>query len=416
MDILNVFVHQVIMEIIVNFKLIEYLLSHLNLTKYYQNYTLTIDENSTILVSSTFRYVQRIIDRHEFHIYPNIKRMKQKFYFAYPRTTEFQSQKRRQYNGTRLYSIRFEAFSLKPASRPNLIGVWHFPIQFEFLPAFRIAKVLHFNDTNKNETCDLPCGLHGQCFRLENEIKQSICSCESGWYGDRCNEFDEQCDNFCHPHALCRPQERGFINGDQRPACLCSHGWFGPTCHLTYPKCAECRNGGSCYPTYDLTHVQPFECVCTTDFYGDHCEFPKQAVILRFDKISSEVLATSIQYYDVKRTPIIDLYLREQKVYFGRPIETRMKYEPNESPSMILIKSYTKHYQSQGPIFHLIYSQEKPDASINMTVQLVSENECAHTHTLFDTKTIQSKHMFVPYFHFILFFCMERCGCEFFDF
>jgi hypothetical protein len=389
------------------------IVTHLNLTKYNGNYMVNNNnKNSSIFVSCTFRYAAQIIDRYDFHIQSITQRIKQKFYFAYPSTTEFQEQKRTLRNGTKLYSIRFEAFYLQPMLHPVLLGVWHFPMHFDFLPAFRFAQVLHFNETNQNYSCNLDCNSHGKCFRLENEINQFVCSCQSGWYGDRCDQYDKQCNNFCHPHALCRPQERGVINGDNRPACLCPYGWFGPTCHLTYPKCIQCQNGGSCYLTYDRSHTRPFQCICTNDFYGDDCQFPKHAVILRFNESSplfSKILATSIQYYDVDRD-LFDLYLRAQQVYIGRPLETQMGYEQDNTPSMIVIKSYTEHYQLQRPIFHLIYSQQNSKALINITAQLTSENECAHTHTLFESKIVQSKYTSLS--NFKCFSIMKRYGCK----
>jgi hypothetical protein len=307
----------------------------------------------------TFRYGEHIVDPHEFHVHSFIKKAKQKFYFAYPRTKEFQEQKRTQRNGTHLYSLRFEAFYLQPVAYPAIFGVWHFRVEFDFLPAFRFAKILHFNNTKQNDSCDLACGSHGKCFRLENERKHLMCSCQSGWYGDQCTRYDDSCESFCHLHALCRPRERGFINSDQRPACICPHGWFGPTCHLTYSTCLQCQNGGPCYLTYDRSNIRPFECICTRDFYGDYCQFPKQAVLLRLDRSSSisNILATSIQCYDVT-IGLSDLYLRKQQVYSGQPVETQVEYEQDDIPSVILVKSYTEYHQVRGPIFHLIYSSK----------------------------------------------------------
>jgi hypothetical protein len=373
--------------------------THLNLTEYSGNYTKIIAENDATLVSCTFRYKERIVDRHEFYIHSIVKRSKQKFYLSYPRSVEFQKQKRNQRNGTRLYSVRFEAFYLQPASYPTIFGMWHFPIEFDFLPAYRFAKVLRFNTVNRNYSCNLDCSSHGTCLHRENEIKQFICSCENGWYGSRCDQYDKQCENFCHPHAICRPQERGFINGDERPACLCPHGHFGPTCHLTYPPCTQCQNGGSCYLTYAPSYLRPFECICAGDFYGDFCQFPKPAVILRVvqSSLSSKILATSIQYYDVT-LDLNDLYINKQQVFSGQPIETQMDCVKNNAPSVIVIKSYNEDYSVHGPIFYLVYSQQNPKAPINMTVQLTSENECAHTDMLFGSTLIQSNYSKIIFF------------------
>ncbi|CAF1457476.1 unnamed protein product [Adineta steineri] len=367
------------------------LVTHLNLTNYNGNYTTLIAKNGTILVSCTFRYKERIIDRHEFYIYSILKRTKQKFYFAYPRTAEFQEQKRNERNGTGLYSIRFEAFYLQPESYPVMFGIWHFPIEFDFLPAFRFAKILRFNNITRNYVCNLECGSHGTCLHVENEIEQFICSCHSGWYSNRCDQYYKECENYCHPHAICRPQERGFINGDIRPACLCPYGHFGPTCHLTYPSCTQCENGGSCYLTYDSSHIRPFECICIDNFYGDYCQFLKPSAVLRISEISSSfnILATSVQYYDVQ-IDLHDLYISKQQVFLGQLIEAQIDYVKNSAPSVIIIKLYNEDHLVYGPIFYLVYSQQNPKVSNNMTVQLTNENECKHTHVLFDSKIIQN--------------------------
>jgi hypothetical protein len=67
-----------------------------------------------------------------------------------------------------------------------------------------------------------------------------------------------------------------------------------------------------------------------------------------------------------------------------------MEHDQDNAPSLILIKSYTKYHQLQGPIFYLIYRHQNSKALINITTQLTAENECAHTHTLFDFNIIQS--------------------------
>jgi hypothetical protein len=374
------------------------IVTHINLTGHTIDYTVFDAQKSSILISCTFYFAKHVVDRHEFHVYPLAKQAKQKFYFSYPRTTEFRKQRRTERKGTNLYSIRFEAFNLLPASKPTLLAVWQFPIEFEFLPAFRFAKVLRLRNFSQNYSC-LHCGLHGKCIHIENNQLESVCICENGWHGDLCEQYDTQCDKFCYSQALCRSHGRGFINGDQRPSCLCPHDRFGPTCHLTYSACELCQNGGSCYLTHDLSLVRPFACLCTKEFYGDYCQFPKRSTILQIKrKFSLITQAMSVQYYDINNK-LTDLFLREQQVFSGRPLEIALAYEQEHAPSVILIRSYTSHPTQEGSLLHLVHSQQNAPATINMTVQLASENQCAHAYTLFDSKLIRSKRTKV-YIHF----------------
>ena len=68
------------------------------------------------------------------------------------------------------YSVRIEAYELNPNEKARLVGVWLYPIYFDFLPSFRLAKVLHLTkpDTTKN-----PC-LSNPCNPNKNVIKFSI--------------------------------------------------------------------------------------------------------------------------------------------------------------------------------------------------------------------------------------------------
>ena len=377
--------------------------THIDLTHFDANYTIVPAREQSFLISCTFFFGLNAIDRHEFHVYPVFQQVKQKFYFAYPRTTSFREQRRARRKSTQLYSIRFQAFHLQPESKPNLFAVWYFPIEFDFLPAFRFAKVLRFNNKSQNYSCT-NCAPHGKCFRLENEPSKAVCICENGWYGDLCEQYDGQCDLFCYSQALCRPRERGLINGDQRPACLCPLRRFGPTCHLAYPACEICQNGGSCYLTYDLSYVRPFACSCTEQFYGDYCQFPKRSTLLRIENtFPSTVLAMSLQYYDVKRN-LADLFLREQQVFLGQPFEVRLAYQQQYAPSVILIKIYNQRHAWEEAAVHLVYSQQNAPPSFNKTVQLTRENQCRHTLTLFDSKTVKSKPTNL-YFGFDSFHC-----------
>jgi hypothetical protein len=65
------------------------------------------------------------------------------------------------------YSVHFDAYLLENNNSIEEIGSWHYPIYFDYLPAFRLAVVLKFpswfgntthnpcwqNNCNENSTC-----------------------------------------------------------------------------------------------------------------------------------------------------------------------------------------------------------------------------------------------------------------------
>ncbi|CAF0932135.1 unnamed protein product, partial [Didymodactylos carnosus] len=71
----------------------------------------------------------------------------------------------------------------------------------------------------------------------------------SGFYGTRCEHYDEQCQNYCAPKSICKPKYHGILTGNQRhPFCLCSISTYGPRCYFNNEHCQRkpCLNGGTC--------------------------------------------------------------------------------------------------------------------------------------------------------------------------
>ncbi|CAF4774353.1 unnamed protein product, partial [Rotaria sp. Silwood2] len=106
---------------------------------------------TTIKVLLTFLYENRVIDTNLFYVQPQLQNndinyVKQRIYFVYPRTKEFLNQKRTHRNGTQKYHVRFEVFIFNN-SNLILLNVWDYPIYFDFLPAFRLAKILKLNSS-----------------------------------------------------------------------------------------------------------------------------------------------------------------------------------------------------------------------------------------------------------------------------
>ncbi|CAF4410679.1 unnamed protein product, partial [Adineta steineri] len=88
-------------------------------------------------------------------------------------------------NRSKNYAVQINAFNKLTL---NYRATWIFPIQFLFLPVYRLAILLTvpFNDIQPNEKCSLPC-LHGKCYHYINNKNLTFCRCKPGWSGTECN-------------------------------------------------------------------------------------------------------------------------------------------------------------------------------------------------------------------------------------
>jgi hypothetical protein len=172
----------------------------------------------------TFLFDSQIIDYHEFHVNPWLENdnnyVKQYICFLYPRTKEFIQMKKTNRSGTQLYKVRFEAFNLHINERIEQIGVWQYQIYFDFLPSFRLSKILRFPSSTSslsNNSCfNHRCGTHGVCQKIINSNGSSyFCSCHSGYHGIYCESYDEECNNYCSPNSICKPEYRRNVTGNQ---------------------------------------------------------------------------------------------------------------------------------------------------------------------------------------------------------
>ncbi len=114
------------------------------------------------------------------------------------------------------------------------------------------------------DRCQCPdCGDHGSC-----QPESGLCLCVAGYAGLSC-EFDI---NDCHS----APCQHGStcIDGVDSYECVCMPGFGGPSCDENIDECASapCRNGGTCE---DL--VEGYTCTCLDTFAGTECEISMDA-------------------------------------------------------------------------------------------------------------------------------------------
>ena len=333
------------------------------------------NEINVIKVLTTFLFEEEIIDYYEFHVDPQTqidnKYIKQQIYFLYPRQQEYLHMKRNNRSGTQLYSVRFEAFNLDLNENIQIIGIWKYSIYFDFLPSFRLSKILRFpsqvSSFLHNPCLNHSCSQNGTCQKIINSNSLSyFCSCKSGSYGNQCEHYAEECDDYCSPKSVCKPKYRGILTGNvQHPLCLCPVLKFGNRCYFKNDHCQTnpCLNGGRCIVTYNLTDVDHYRCICTDLYEGYHCQLLKGVVNIKLLLSSksalqtSDVVATTVFYNDydnrslrfiVRRQQVYSRFLSELKPVYTGKLDTY-------APPITVLKVYGQNYRHEEPKYYLLY-------------------------------------------------------------
>ncbi|CAF1418976.1 unnamed protein product [Adineta steineri] len=366
--------------------------THLNLNNYQSSFNI-------IKVLVVFLFKDEIIDSYEFHVDPqnqiNDHYIKQQIYFLYPRQEKYLQMKKINRSGTQLYNVRFEVFNLDLNENIQTIGVWKYRIDFDFLPSFRLSKILYFSSLSFNTPClNHSCSQNGICQKIinSNDDFSYFCLCKSGFHGIYCEHYDEQCNDYCSPKSICKPKYRGILTGNEEdPLCLCPISTFGHRCYLKNNHCQQnpCLNKGSCIVTYNLTDVNHYQCICTDLYEGNHCELLKGMVKIKLIVSSnstlqtSDIVAMTIFYsdYDNKSLRFIDRY---QQVYSGLFSELKPIYISKldtYTPTIAVLKVYEKNYRQEEPKYYLLYFYPE-QKEINITTDLTLENHCPLVETL----------------------------------
>ncbi|CAF1582207.1 unnamed protein product [Adineta ricciae] len=362
-------------------------LLHLNLSQ--SIYTVNSDVNIVLKMIVLFVFNDEIITNHVFHVRPSSEMFiytKKMIHFLYSRSSSLLQHKiQRYFNRSNIvdnhpYSIRIEMYERQKSYEPLLIAVWKYPIYFDFLPVFRLAKVLHLTKLNfKQNTCSSnPCNPHQDCQPLQNDQTKYICLCKSHFKGENCSIVDQQClDNYCMNGSLCKPNYRGILIGNSLPYCICLFDYFGDQCEIRHDRCrlTPCLNNGSCYAT---SKPDTIACSCTEGYYGKHCELPKPQIKLLIDEMINHDGAV-IQYFDIDFLSL-NLILVRQQVY--RTVPTLIEYRHNQKtiPEIIVAKVYSNQIDNSAELYLL--SVHVNVTSIYAITQIIEQNRCAHLHTL----------------------------------
>jgi hypothetical protein len=279
------------------------------------------------------------------------------------------------------YSIRIEAYEIYLSKKARIVGVWLYPIYLDFLPSFRLSKVLHLTkrDTINDSCSNNPCNSQQECHLILNQNSTYVCLCRPNFKGDDCSIIDEKCErDFCSSNALCKPNYQGTLMNNEEPYCICPLNEFGRQCGLIRDQCDPnpCQNNGTCHSNPE---ADQFICLCDIFHSGDQCQFKKLAVRLQI-KNSPSHRAAVVQYFDIDFYTL-DLLLVDQIIYDPLPDFLHYLRVGKTAPALIMVKFYS---DAENEIY-LISIQINVE-SINGTIALNKTNRCVDVQRISESK------------------------------
>ena len=333
----------------------------------------------TLKIKANFLYHNRTIDQHQFNIIPAVEKnkiIKHRFYLLYSRSKEMIEHKRKRYsNRTDVithhpYSVRFDAFVLEENRSVRETGSWHYPIYFDYLPAFRLATVLRFPSwfgNAMNDPCrQSDCNGNSTCLPVFNQNNSHYCSCNSGYYGRNCEMYEFQCNASCSVDGFCQVTNFDSQVGEKEVSCICPLGHFGSGCNLQYNQCDEnsCLNGGICFSTYDQSGEEPFVCYCSERFEGKRCEVEKLSIHIHLNMTRSLfTYPTVVQLYS-HLNYLLRLYIEHQQVYHQLPSVIKYYKLTSATPTLGILKVYEDW---SNPQYFVMYMYTENQRTINIT-------------------------------------------------
>jgi hypothetical protein len=356
--------------------------------------------NITLKIKANFLYNNRTIDQHQFNVIPTFEKskiIKHRFYLLYSRSKEMIEHKRNRYfNRTDVithhpYSVRFDVFVLEENRSVKELGSWHYPIYFDYLPAFRLAIILKFPSWFGNVTIDpcrqSDCNENSTCLPVFNQNNSYYCSCKNGYYGRNCGMYESQCNTSCSVDGFCEVNSLDLQVGEKEISCICPFGHFGSGCNLKYDQCDQnsCLNNGICFPTYDQSGEEPFVCNCSERFEGKRCEIEKPSVHVHLNMTGAlSAYPTVVQLYNYIHY-YLQLHIQYQQVYRQLPSVIEYYGIEKAAPSLGILKIY-EHWSN--PQYFVMYTYAYDQWTINITS---SPQLCPHALSLLSKGQFREK-------------------------
>ena len=251
-----------------------------------------------------------------------------------------------------VYSVRIEAYH-----STELIHFWEYSINpLDFLPVFRITKVLRFPDRSLPWLCSHNyCQNNGTCH--QTEMNGSLCICPRHWKGKFCETKMDQI--LCSSRSLARTET----------VCVCPHGYMEPHCFIENLKCqrTKCNWNETCIPRSDPP-IYKHMCICNTS----DCKFDRPVIIFnRQEPNQSPFLVQLLQLSGNYPTVRHQILLRPSTSFpLMKTIRTRdRRTNIGPLPEIGLLFSFESHTNVVKSTLFLLFINCS-DAVQNFTVDL----------------------------------------------
>ncbi|CAF1317877.1 unnamed protein product [Adineta steineri] len=279
------------------------------------------------------------------------------------------------------------------------------PIQFSFLPVYRLAVQLNIpRTTDTIESCVNQHCIHGQCMKYSDHRNgATFCRCNPGWSGRYCN-ISHRC--TCSHGSLCIG-----ILPNNRSLCVCPFNKWGSQCLFQSRICNSnqnltCLNGGKCIPSDEhVVSNKKFKCICQKGFSGLRCEIIDNEINLSFHKnikLSQSILVHFIEVFN--DSPPIN-----GSTYQMIPVNKR---------TAILYWSYPFHIvftELDDKKYYLIHVQNTYHRSRRINKEIQSKDRCPHINEI--NQTLIEYHLLrrIKYYHSLCNMSSSQLSCFYDD-
>ena len=294
---------------------------------------------------------------------------------------------------------------------------WIFPIQYKFLPVYRLAVSLDIpsSDFHTSEKCSPSC-IHGECLNYINSKTQTFCRCFPNWTGRQCN-IKYVCN--CAFGSLCIGNS----------ICICPLNKFGPRCYFSQISCHSnfCLNGGQCIPRderhHEIDHLNKVTCICPKQYGGDRCERQQSEINISFDNDIDIPSSLLIHFITVQN--------QSEPIRFS--IMKKIQFDQH-SISFYTSTIFNIAFIEMKNNYYLIILQEKDIVSSKISTKIIPSHRCLSINELFNRtfvnqhllKRIKSyhsvcqEHMNLVCFYDSIYFCLcdlsRQANCFEFDY
>ena len=279
------------------------------------------------------------------------------------------------------YSVRIDAYNSRDLSHH---ATWYLDIPLQFLPVNRISTQLNMPARAARTFLAPSFCVHGQQMEIENGNKITLCLCDSGWSGRRC-DIEQRCD--CSTESRCV----GKV-ANNRSICVCPLEKFGRCCRLRISSCTEntCKNGGACVPSDQRISMKNFTCICNEGYFGMRCEYMKRKVEIWFTDgliIPAAIIAHVISAPDKSAAPLRITLFSRSKI-------------DQDSISLFINFEYHMIFVEIDSISYLAVLQEEGVTSNMISTSINPSRRCPSVNEFFNS-TVLAYHILrrVKYYH-----------------